>query len=270
MRRSERVIAITRMLIDSPRCLFPLKLFTEKFNSAKSSISEDLTIVKKVFADLQIGKVETLAGAAGGVQYIPFYPQAAVDRILADLCELLSDSERALPGDFLYMTDLICTPELVKQIGGIFATYFASKNPDYIITMETKGIPLALMTAQAFNVPLVTIRRSSKVTEGSVVSINYVTGSSRKIETMVLPRKALPVNSRVIIIDDFMKAGGTVRGMMDLMAEFRAEVLGMGVLVATAKPEKKLVDNWISLLVLENVDNDRDSVVIRPRDLAIG
>ena len=270
MRRSERVVAITRMLIESPRRLFPLKCFTERFDSAKSSISEDLRIVKKAFFDLQIGKVETLAGVAGGVQYLPSYPRAKVDRILRDLCERLSDSERALPGDFLYMTDLICTPELVKQIGVIFATYFLTEKPDYIITMETKGISLALMTAQAFNVPLVTIRRSSKVTEGSVVSINYVTGSSKKIETMALSRKALPVNSRVIIIDDFMKAGGTVRGMVELMAEFRAEVLGKGVLVATAEPEKKLVDDWISLLVLENVDNDRDSVVIRPRDLAIG
>lgn len=270
MRRSERVVAITEMLTDNPRRLFPLKFFTEKFGSAKSSISEDLAIVKKVFANMQIGKIETLFGASGGVQYIPFYPQAEIDKILYDLCQLLSDSARALPGDFLYMTDLIFTPQLVVKIGRIFATYFATKNPDYIITMETKGIPIALMTAQAFSVPLVTIRRSSKVTEGSVVSINYVTGSSRKIETMALPRKALPVDSRVLIIDDFMKAGGTVRGMMELMDEFKAEVLGMGVLVATAKPEKKLVDNCISLLVLENVDNDRDSVSIRPRNLAIG
>ncbi len=264
MRRSERIAAITRVLTDNPRRLFPLKYFTEKFDSAKSSISEDLAIVKKVFESLKLGKVETLAGAAGGVRYIPLYPDTEIRRILTDLCKNLSDPERVLPGDFLYMTDLVFMPGLVNKIGGIFATYFFDKDPDCIITMETKGIPIALMTARAFNVPLVTIRRSGKVTEGSVVSINYVTGSSKKIETMSLSRKALPVGSKVIIIDDFMKAGGTVRGMLELMEEFKAEVLGVGVLVETAKPEKKLVEKYISLLILESVDNDTDSITIRP------
>ena len=54
--------------------------------------------------------------------------------------------------------------------------------------METKGIPAALMAAQALGVPLVIARRSSKVYEGSAVNINYVSGSSAHIETMSLSR----------------------------------------------------------------------------------
>lgn len=264
MRRSERIAALTKMLTDNPCRLFPLRYFTEKFNSAKSSVSEDLSIVKTVFQKLKLGRIETLAGAAGGVRYIPILSALEVKNFLKELCVSLKEPERILPGDFLYMTDLIFTPEIVSKIGGIFASFFTDLLPDYIITMETKGIPIALMTARAFNVPLVTIRRTSKVTEGSVVTINYVTGSSRKIETMSLPRKALPVNSKVIIIDDFMKAGGTVRGMLELMEEFKADVLGIGVFVETASPERKLVENYISLLVLESVNGDTDSILIRP------
>ena len=47
-------------------------------------------------------------------------------------------------------------------------TRFADRNPDYIMTVETKGIPLAVMVARAFNKPLVIARRDSKVTEGFV------------------------------------------------------------------------------------------------------
>lgn len=270
MRRSERIAAITRILTNNPHRLFPLKYFTKKFDSAKSSISEDITIIKEVFKGQNLGLVETLAGAAGGVRYIPLYSKGDIEDFVDDLCNKIADPERLLPGDFLYMTDLIFTPELVNKVGGIFATYFAGEDPDYIITMETKGIPIAMMTARAFNVPLVTIRRSSKVTEGSVVSINYVSGSSRKIETMSLPRRALPVGSKVIIIDDFMKAGGTARGMLDLMEEFEAEVLGLGVMMSTAEPEKKLVDDYISLLVLEDVDNMNNTINVRPGDLPQG
>lgn len=152
----------------------------------------------------------------------------------------------------------------MNDIGEVFATKFASLEADYIITMETKGIPIALMVARALNTPLVSIRRNSRVTEGSVVSINYVTGSSQKIETMSLARRALPEGSQVIIIDDFMKAGGTAKGMLDLMTEFKADVLDLGVLVETATPEDKLVADYTSLVVLEEIDRADNEIVVQP------
>ena len=118
------------------------------------------------------------------------------------------------------------------------------------------------MTAKAFNVPLVIIRDDSKVTEGSAVSINYVSGSTKKIGTMSLARRALPAEAKVIIIDDFMKAGGTAKGMMEMMKEFKAEVLGMGVLVDTKEPENKLVDDYLGLLELIELDEKNEKIVI--------
>ena len=45
---------------------------------------------------------------------------------------------------------------------------------DYVVTMETKGIPMALMTAKAMNLPLVIIRKDIKVSEGPTLSMTYV------------------------------------------------------------------------------------------------
>lgn len=77
------------------------------------------------------------------------------------------------------------------------------------MTVETRGIPLAVFVARAFNIPVVMARRVGQITEGSTVSINYVSGSSKQIQTMALPKRALPSSARVLVIDDFMKAGGT-------------------------------------------------------------
>lgn len=71
---------------------------------------------------------------------------------------------------------------------------------------------------------------------------------------MSLARRALPEQSRVLIVDDFMKAGGTVRGMIDLLQEFRATVVGCGVLVETADVSERLVDEYVSLAKLQEVD----------------
>jgi purine operon repressor len=79
---------------------------------------------------------------------------------------------------------------------------------------------------------------------------------------MSLARRALPTGAKVLIIDDFMKAGGTAKGMADLMKEFKAEVLGMGVLVDTKEPENKLVDSYLGLLELVELDEKNEKVVI--------
>ncbi|HBK0224568.1 TPA: pur operon repressor, partial [Listeria monocytogenes] len=51
IRRSERLIDMTQFLLSHPRKLVPLTMFAERYGSAKSSISEDLVIIKKTFED---------------------------------------------------------------------------------------------------------------------------------------------------------------------------------------------------------------------------
>jgi len=265
MRRSERLPLITKMLLDAPGRVISLTDMANRFGAAKSTLSEDLAIIRDTFAAHQMGRIETLAGAAGGVRYIPFMSPAAMVQTVTELCQALSDPQRILPGGFLYMSDLISSPPLMSRVGELFATKFYSENRiDAVVTVETRGIPIALMTARALDAPLAIVRRTSRVTEGTVVTMNYVSGSAKRIETMSLSRRALPADARVLIIDDFMKAGGSARGLVDLMEEFRAEVAGIGVLVATAEPRQKLVKDYVALAVLERVDEERREVVVRP------
>lgn len=264
MRRSERIAIMTKILIQNPRMLFSLNYFAELFDAAKSTISEDLSLIKNTFQTFNEGHILTLAGAAGGVKYIPFLTREKILEDLEELAHKLQEPDRVLPGGYLYMTDIIFNPIFANKIGEIFATVFSNLEPDYLVTIETKGIPLALATAKAFNVPLVIIRDNSKVTEGSSVSINYVSGSTRRIQTMALARRSLQPGAKVLLIDDFMKAGGTAQGMQALMAEFKAEVLGLGILVGTVAPQEKLVNNYLALLELEALDEKEKNILIRP------
>ena len=139
---------------------------------------------------------------------------------------------------------------------------FIDKDPTCVLTVETKGIPIALMTARALNVPLVVARRDSRVTEGPSVNISFVSGSSKTIHNMSLPKRALPENARVLIVDDFMKGGGTALGMSDLLEEFKAEVIGTAVLVATGSPQEKLIKEYTSLLILNEIDAQKGIIDI--------
>ena len=263
-RRLERLVILTKRLTEHPSRQFSLGEFADGFGCAKSTLSEDMSLLRSTLEAQGLGTLETLAGAAGGVKYLPFRPEAAVQDVLKEMAGLFCRPDRIIPGGFLYMSDVLFSPELMVKAGEIFFQRFASLAPDYILTVETKGIPLAMMTARAFNIPLVIARQGNKVTEGSSVGINYLTGSARRIQTMSMSRRALPSGARVLVIDDFMKAGGTARGLIDLAAEVGASVVGTGILIVTAQPESKLVEDYTALLVLHKIDEALKEIDIRP------
>lgn len=263
LRRGERMVVMAHHLINAPHRLFSLGTFVELLGAAKSTISEDLGFMRQAFDRFSLGKVETLAGAAGGVRYLPYHQRERIRTLVEDVCRRLRDPSRLLPGGFLYTADLISTPYVAAQFGEAFATFFEDSRPDVVLTMEVKGIPLALMTARAFDVPLVTIRRGAHPTDGPAVSVNYVSGSSRMVQAMTLPLRAIRQGARVLFIDDFLRGGGTARGVYDLMREFRAEVAGIGVLIETPTPREKMIDRYISLIQFQGVD-EQGEVLIAP------
>ncbi|MFZ5822733.1 MAG: pur operon repressor [Bacillota bacterium] len=264
MTRSQRLIAIMKLLSEHPGELLPLSFFTERFGSAKSTISEDLTLVKEALEADGSGLLRTHAGAAGGVQYWPLPSREEEQETLHELCRLLRDPSRILPGGFIYMTDILTHPGWISRIGAIMAARFLHKEPDVVLTVETKGIPFALMVARALGIPMVMARREGRVTEGPAFSIHYISASSRRIHTMAVGLRALKRESCVLIVDDFMKAGATARGMIDLVTELGATVAGVGVVVVTAEPQKKRVEHYVSLLSLEQVDEEERTVQIVP------
>ncbi|MCT4584109.1 MAG: pur operon repressor [Peptostreptococcaceae bacterium] len=268
-KRNERIGAIVKILSDNPNKIFTLSYFTEKFNAAKSTISEDILVVKNVFEKLSLGKVITISGAAGGVKYIPQISKVENKEFLVELCENLKDTKRILPGGFLYLVDILYNPQIAFKVGKVFASCLNYEKADYVVTMETKGIPIALATAKAMNLPLVIIRKNARISEGSSMSITYVSGSKNLVQTMTLPRRALEEGSKVVLIDDFMRGGGTLRGMEALMKEFKAEVIAKGILISTMEPSRKLIDDYISLLELANVDEETGKINVFPNKKVI-
>lgn len=264
LKRSARLVEMTQYLLVRPHSLIPLTTFAERYGSAKSSISEDLAIIKEVFEEEGLGELHTLAGAAGGVKFTPKVPKAASMHILEEIRQVLEQPDRLLPGGYLYMSDILGQPNLINEVGKLFATAFADRELDVVMTVETKGIPLAYATASFLNLPVVIVRRDNRVTEGSAVSINYVSGSTKRIQTMTLGRRALKEQSKVLIIDDFMRAGGTIQGMIDLLREFKASVEGVGVLIESAEVDEHLIEDYISVAKLSAADPKTKQISVVP------
>ncbi|MEF9935211.1 MAG: pur operon repressor [Clostridium sp.] len=263
LHRKERVAAIFKILSDKPNKVISLGYFSEIFGSARSTLSEDITIVKKVVEMLECGYIETIPGAAGGVRYIPGMSKRLESEFVESVCSKINDPSRIIPGGFLYLNDILYSPEIVNKLGIILANKFIDKNADYVVTVETKGIPIAMAVATALNIPLVVVRRNGEITEGSTVSINYVTGSSGRIQTMSLSKRSIKPGSKCIFIDDFIKAGGTAVGIIDLLREFDCSVEGVGFLIESDPSGKKVFNDYVSILSIDEINPEERIVSVR-------
>lgn len=267
IKRNERLGVIMRVLTATPNRIHTLNEFCEMFGAAKSTISEDIELLRQSVERFEQGELTTASGAAGGVRYRATISGRQTRAALEKLASRLCDPNRLLPGGFLYTSDVSAHSDTAELLGRILAQPYYAAAPDLVLTMETKGIPIALMTARMLDVPLVIARRDSRAYEGSAVKINYIAGGgigNEHIETMALARRAVSPGQRALIIDDFMKGGGTLQGMVDMMREFQAEVVGVGVMIATAEPRTKRVEGARSLLVLEGFDATTGRAIVHP------
>lgn len=263
LKRSERIVVMTEYLLNNPNKLIPLTYFVTKFNQAKSSISEDIHIIKIGFKEENIGEVKTLAGVSGGVIFTPTLVEEDARKILDEFIEKILEGDRLLAGGYIFMSDIVGNPSLMNKLGRVIATVYKNKEIDAVVTVATKGIPVAYAIASILNKPVITIRRDNKVTEGTTVAINYVSGSTKKIETMILSKRSLNNHSKVLLVDDFMRGGGVLTGMESLMNEFDVEVIGKVILTQCYDSPREHENDYLYLSKIENIDEYNGSFDVK-------
>lgn len=268
IKRSERLIDMTYYLLENPFKVIPLTFFSKEYGAAKSSISEDLGIIKKRFSERGIGELDTIAGATGGAKFIPRMKAEDQQKVIQDLIDELNHSKRLLPGGFVYLTDIISQPSWLREIGRVIASQYLNEEIDTVMTVATSGTPVAQSVATYLNVPFTIVSRDPKVTEGSTVSINYVSGSSnQRVEKMELSRRSLNSGAKVLVVDDFVKSGGTIEGMQSLLQEFNAELVGAAVVIENLYQESRTTDVYKSLIKIKNTDTDSQTIEVEPGNL---
>lgn len=77
--------------------------------------------------------------------FTPSISEAEARTIVEDLCQRLSESDRILPGGYIYLSDLLSTPKILQNIGRIIANAFKGQKVDAVMTVATKGVPLRML-----------------------------------------------------------------------------------------------------------------------------
>ncbi len=105
---------------------------------------------------------------------------------------------------------------------------------DYIVTPEAKSIPLAYEMARQSGKPYYVARKKSKLYMKDPVSVNVksITTDSEQVLILDSTEGETLRNKRVIIVDDVISTGESLRAVEVLVSEFNADVVAKTAVLA--------------------------------------
>ncbi len=120
----------------------------------------------------------------------------------------------------------------MNEMGKEFRRVFADKHVTKILTIEASGIAIASITAQYFQVPIVFAKKTKTINlDGSLYTTQVKSYTHRTTYDVVVSKKFLTSDDRVLIIDDFLANGYAARGLIDLVEQAGAVLEGVGIVI---------------------------------------
>lgn len=123
-------------------------------------------------------------------------------------------------------------PALMLAVGGALAARFAHLGANKIVTAEISGIAPALTTGLALGIPVVYARKTKPVTMHPNAMRASAPSHTKGVmtELMVSPEFLGP-RDHVLVIDDFLARGKTIRALVDLVLDAGAQLVGIGAVI---------------------------------------
>ena len=151
--------------------------------------------------------------------------------------------------------------DLFNEMGKEWARLFADRKITKILTVEASGIGIACVAAQHFHVPVVFAKKSQSVNiDGEVYSTKIESFTHKRVYDVIVSKKFLHPEDHILIIDDFLANGNAAKGIMELVKQAGAELVGMGFIIEKAFQHggDELRGQGIhveSLAIIESLDN---------------
>ena len=124
---------------------------------------------------------------------------------------------------------------LFSEMGKEFARLFAGCNVNKILTIEASGIGIAAIAAQEFGCPVVFAKKNkTKNIAGDVWTSKVESFTHGRVYDIIVSKDFLTPEDRVLIIDDFLAMGSALHGLIQLVHDSGATLVGAGIAVEKA------------------------------------
>lgn len=157
----------------------------------------------------------------------------------------------------------------MKEIGKEFHRLYKDADVNKILTIEASGIAIGSMVAQEFGCPLVFAKKNkTKNIAGDVYVTPVESFTHGTTYNVMVSKRFLGKGDKVLIVDDFLAVGNALRGLIQMVNESGAELVGCGTVIEKGyqhggdeiRAQGVRVE---SLAIIESMDAKTGNIVFR-------
>jgi adenine phosphoribosyltransferase len=127
--------------------------------------------------------------------------------------------------------------ESIKQL----ADHYRGKPIDAIVSNEARGFIVGAALAYELGVGFIPVRKKGKL---PYKCVNLTYKKEYECDTIEIHQDAIKKGEKILIIDDLLATGGTVKANIDLVEKLGGIVAGLGFLIELGYLEgRKAIDN---------------------------
>ena len=138
-----------------------------------------------------------------------------------------------------------------EHVGRKLAEKIEALKPDVIVGAATLGIPVAIEVTRALGLDdYVILQKSPKIHLGDALVQTISSITSKGEQRLLLDRQAIPLiaGKRVVVVDDVVASGSSIKGSVDLVRAAGGEVVGIGVILTEAKDWQEVLGEDAKLI----------------------
>lgn len=151
------------------------------------------------------------------------------------LQEKIHEVGRVLSADVLKVDSFLnhqIDPQLMKEVGDEFANRYANEVITKVLTIESSGIAPATFLGLTIGAPVVFARKKQSLTlTDNVYTSEVYSFTKQESNKISVSRDFLTADDNVIIIDDFLANGEAVKGLVDIVNQSGAHLVGVGIVI---------------------------------------
>lgn len=184
------------------------------------------------------------------------FMQLLEERILTD-GNILGENTLKVDNFLTHQVDY----RLMKEIGKVFAQKYAEAEITKVVTIEASGIAPAVYAAEAMDVPMIFAKKHKNITmtEG-ILTAEVYSFTKQVTSTVSIAGKFLSKEDKVLIIDDFLANGQAAKGLIEIIGQAGAQVVGVGIVIEKSFQDgRRLIEDMgievTSLARIKNFEN---------------
>ena len=151
------------------------------------------------------------------------------------LKKMIAEKGKVFPGNILKVDSFLnhqIDTDFLNEVGKEYFERFKNDGVNKILTIEASGIGIACIAAQHFHVPVVFAKKNkTKNIASDVFSSNVVSYTHGREYTVIVSKQFLSPDDRVIILDDFLANGCAMIGLIDIVKQAGATLVGVGSVI---------------------------------------